>query len=75
MAVNMYAHCCWFGSRWIIKKETSTFLLDTVPESTYSSVGHKRSSKAINTIHRFWQTTHHTGDLLASTALYDKKLL
>lgn len=75
MAVNIYTHCWWSASRWIIKNKPPLFLLDTVPESSYSWVGHKRSSKAINTIHRFWQTIHHASGLLASTALYDNKLL
>lgn len=33
------------------KRQTSTFLLN--PESTYTLVGHKHRSKAINTFHRF----------------------
>lgn len=34
------------------KKPPQTFLVN--PESTYSSVGHERVSKAINTVHRFF---------------------
>lgn len=45
-AVNSYTHYSV-----VFKRQTSTFLLN--PESTYTIVGHKHSSKAINTIHRF----------------------
>lgn len=51
MTVNIYTHYRWSASRRAVKKPPQTLPLN--PESTYSSVGHEHSSKAINTVHRF----------------------
>lgn len=50
-AVNIYTHYSVVFRIHHNKRQTSTFLSN--PESTYTIEGHKHSSKAINTIHRF----------------------
>lgn len=50
-AVNIYTHYSVVFQMHYKKRQTSTFLLN--PESTYTLVGHKHRSKAINTFHRF----------------------